>query len=170
MRELTSNKAAETDAKDVRTLRAPLHRPTLTIMFRFTVALLLLALTGCASNSARYAVDGGPKLSRAQADAQYAKRVSELRGKLDRPLKALYAPFPDYPRELRNAGITGTVRVLFTIDREGRARNARAVGGAPAGLVDVALENIQRWRFDPPIAGGVPVEIEASQVFEFNLE
>ncbi|MBI5770073.1 MAG: sigma-70 family RNA polymerase sigma factor [Verrucomicrobia bacterium] len=63
---------------------------------------------------------------RARAAAQARAEVFEL-AKLDRTPRPTFQARPQYPIELRNAGLAGTVVVDFIVDANGDVQNARAI-------------------------------------------
>ncbi|MCP1726143.1 protein TonB [Natronospira proteinivora] len=78
---------------------------------------------------------------------------------------------PQWPREALVQGIEGWVQVEFTIREDGSVSNPRVVDSEPRRVFDrAALRAIQRWRFRPRIVDGRPVERQATQTIEFNLE
>ncbi|MDQ2069467.1 energy transducer TonB [Natronospira bacteriovora] len=78
---------------------------------------------------------------------------------------------PQWPREALVQGIEGWVRIEFTIREDGSVANPRVIESEPRRVFDrAALRAIQRWRFRPRIVDGRPVERQATQTIEFNLE
>lgn len=85
-------------------------------------------------------------------------------------LVALVRIPPEYPAHARMRRVEGYVDVEFTVDREGRVRNARVVEGSPPGVFDrAALNSITHWRFEPKEQGGQAIEVIARQRIEFEL-
>ena len=74
---------------------------------------------------------------------------------------------PDYPRELRAAKIGGTVEVTVTIDAAGRVKAARSLSG-PQLLRAAAEAAVMRWRYQPAMLNGAPVQTETSVRFVFD--
>ena len=134
-------------------------------------ALAALLVSGCATDTATYSVGKGAELTRAGAEAALAERVSSAgSAKLDSPLKAISMPFPEYPQSFRDANIVGSVRVSFTIEADGTVSNPTVRGSPPPPLVAITLHAILRWRFEPPMRGGHPTKITATQEFGFRLQ
>jgi TonB family protein len=139
------------------------------------LALMLALLGGCASRQPEYhSSNDSTRRSREDAEKAYALSLVPLKVpkslKLDKPLKAIYTPFPDYPRELANARVTGNVRTKFTIGEDGKVSSPTVIGSPPPALASIALQSILRWQFEPPMAAGEPTRIEAVQEFVFQLE
>jgi TonB family protein len=140
-------------------------------LFTPVVCLLLLA---CASRAPEYTSGDAVRRDRFAAERAYADSVAittTLDGtQLDAPLKAVSTPFPDYPPELQDRGITGKVRTRFIIEPDGRVTGPTVIGSPDAALAAISLHAIMRWRFEPPLVGGRPMRISASHEFVFALE
>jgi len=66
---------------------------------------------------------------------------------------------PEYPRRSRLGRVSGWVTVRFTITTDGSTRNLEVVEAEPRGrFEDAAIAAIGRWRFEPLLADGIPVE------------
>ena len=66
---------------------------------------------------------------------------------------------PDYPPRAVERGIEGWVIVRFTITATGAVKDPVIVDAQPKGIFDQAvLRSIVRWRYNPKVEGGVPVE------------
>ena len=77
----------------------------------------------------------------------------------DRDVKALRRPPPVYPREAIAAGISGWVKLQFTVTAEGATRDIRVIAAEPPGVFDAAaLEAAARFVYSPRIEGGVAVD------------
>lgn len=96
-----------------------------------------------------------------------AFRTYSLRD-LDAIPRPLAAPAPAYPAELARAGHAGAVTVHFFIDPTGAVRLPSVDPGADPLLAPLAIAAVQRWRFEPPRRHRRPVQVLASQVFQFN--
>ena len=69
---------------------------------------------------------------------------------------------PAYPEIARTAHITGKVKIEATISADGRVLSTKVVGGSPV-LVNVAVEALEKWRFE---AG----PSDTSEVIEFQFD
>ena len=76
---------------------------------------------------------------------------------------------PIYPKEAKEARISGVVPVEVVIDEEGKVASAQAKAGHPY-LRDAAEEAARKWRFTAPTVDGVPVQVVSTIVFSFSLE
>lgn len=79
---------------------------------------------------------------------------------------------PDYPVRAVNRGIEGWVLVEFTITGTGAVKDAKVVDAKPANIFnDAALKAISRWRYNPKIENGQPVErVGVRTIIRFDLE
>ncbi len=78
---------------------------------------------------------------------------------------------PRYPEQARRRDAEGWVDVEFTVARDGTTRDARVVAAEPASLFDSAtLDAIARWRYEPRIVDGKPVDQRVSMRLRFTLE
>lgn len=135
--------------------------------------LVVLVLVACAANEATYRVGhAGTLQARTEAEQTHSQLISEASsfGNLDSPLKVLASPLPDYPQSLRDANITGTVRIRFLIEEDGKVSNPTVLGSLPAALAAISLNAVMRWRFEPPIRNGAPTKARAEQEFNFTVK
>lgn len=78
---------------------------------------------------------------------------------------------PVYPRGARDAGTSGWVDLEFIVRTDGSTSNARVINSAPAEVFDrAALDAIGKWRFEPVLRDGRPVEQRARLRMRFALE
>ena len=78
---------------------------------------------------------------------------------------------PMYPRDAAMKGITGWVKVEFTITEVGTVKDPRVIDAEPPRIFNrEALRAILKWKFKPRVVDGIAVERPASQVIDFNLE
>lgn len=78
---------------------------------------------------------------------------------------------PAYPRTAIVEGISGWVRLHFTVLPDGSVANVKVVGSSPAGVFDAsAVRAVSKWRFKPRVIDGVAVAREAEQRLEFKLD
>jgi len=75
---------------------------------------------------------------------------------------------PDYPPLARMARVQGTVRLEAVISTDGRIQNLRVLTGHPL-LVNAALEAVARWRYQPTLLNGEPVEVVTEIDVNFTL-
>jgi len=82
--------------------------------------------------------------------------------------KAISRPMPEYPPLARLARIQGTVRLEAVIATDGRIQNLKLLSGHPL-LVNAALEAVARWRYQPTLLNGEPVQVVTEIDVTFSL-
>jgi protein TonB len=75
---------------------------------------------------------------------------------------------PEYPPIARAARISGVVRLIGTIGKDGTIRNLQLVSGRPM-LARAALEAVQQWVYEPTLLNGKPVEVIAPIEVSFTI-
>lgn len=76
---------------------------------------------------------------------------------------------PQYPFEMRRAGITGEVLVEFIVDANGDVRNAYAVRSSQREFETAAVQAVSKWKFRPGKRGGKAVNTRMQQPISFSL-
>jgi protein TonB len=82
--------------------------------------------------------------------------------------KLIFQPHPEYPPLAKMARIQGTVRLEAVISKDGTIQDLKVVSGHPL-LVKSALEAVQRWRYQPTLLNGEPVEVITEIDVNFTL-
>jgi protein TonB len=79
---------------------------------------------------------------------------------------------PDYPLSALRRRTEGWVKVQFSITATGMVGDAIVVDAAPENVFEAAaLKAIGRWRYEPKVVNGVPVERAGMQtLIRFRLE
>ncbi|MEO7701775.1 MAG: TonB family protein [Opitutus sp.] len=77
---------------------------------------------------------------------------------------------PEYPLAMRRSGLRGEVLIEFTVDIEGRVRDAVVIRALNPGFNEAALAAVRRWRFDPARVEGIPVLARMQQPITFSLD
>lgn len=78
---------------------------------------------------------------------------------------------PQYPRQAARDGVTGYVKIEFTVNADGTVRDARVIESKPRGVFDaVAITAALKWKFKPKVVDGQPVAQKGVVPIEFNLE
>ncbi len=71
---------------------------------------------------------------------------------------------PQYPLRASERGIEGWVEVEFTISKLGTVKDPRVFNSHPSSIFDrAALKAIRKWKYNPKIEDGEPVERPASR-------
>lgn len=90
----------------------------------------------------------------------------------DRDVMPLVRVPPEYPPRALTRGLEGWVLVQFTITTIGTVKDAIVIDSSPKDVFDdAALKAIARWRYNPRVDGGVPVErvgVQTRIVFELE--
>lgn len=82
----------------------------------------------------------------------------------------LKAQSPDYPTSALRARQSGSVKVAFTVDPDGRTSNITVVSSTRRHVFDRAAMNAVRgYRFTPAMKNGVAVSSRRQQKIDFNL-
>jgi protein TonB len=75
---------------------------------------------------------------------------------------------PVYPALARQARISGTVRLMAIIGRDGAIQNLQVASGHPL-LVPAAVEAVKQWRYHPTLLNDEPVEVITQIDVNFTL-
>jgi TonB family protein len=74
-----------------------------------------------------------------------------------------------YPESAEEAGLTGTVQVLVTVDEKGNVVDARQkTCDAPNMLCEAAVKAARKWTFTPATRFGRPVRAAVVVPFRFR--
>jgi periplasmic protein TonB len=82
--------------------------------------------------------------------------------------KLLVHPNPEYPPLAKMARIQGTVKLEAVISKDGTIQDLKAVSGHPL-LVKAAMDAVSRWRYQPTLLNGDPVEVVTEVDVNFTL-
>lgn len=89
---------------------------------------------------------------------------------LDQVPQATYQPQPQYPYEMKRAGVSGKVDIGFICDSSGNVRDPYIIKSSSPEFEEPALQAIRKWRFRPGKKGGKAVNTKMKQPMSFNLE
>ena len=104
-----------------------------------------------------------------QARAQAATQVYEIR-QLDQVPAPRFQARPQYPFELRRAGITGEVVVDFQVDAGGDVQKAFALRSTRREFENAAVLAVSKWKFKPGQKGGNAVTTHLQVPIVFSLD
>ena len=92
--------------------------------------------------------------------------------KLDQQPIAKFQARPQYPFEMRRAGISGDVLVDFIVDTNGDVRNAFAAHSSQREFEASAVQAVSKWKFKPGRKNGhnVYTHMQVPIVFTLNEE
>jgi protein TonB len=82
--------------------------------------------------------------------------------------KLLRKVIPVYPPLARSARISGVVRLIGTIAKDGTIQNLQLVSGHPM-LAQAAMEAVRQWIYKPTLLNGNAVEVIAPIEVNFTL-
>jgi TonB family protein len=111
------------------------------------------------------------------ARSEEARRARQVAGetlfdisKLDQTPVARFQARPQYPLEMRRAGITGEVVVEFVVDVNGDVINATALRSSRTEFEAAAVAAVSKWKFKPGRKGGrdVNTRLQVPIVFTMN--
>ncbi len=83
--------------------------------------------------------------------------------------RAIYAPNPEYSDQARQAKVEGTIVLTVTVNAKGDVADIKVMRPLGSGLDEKAIEAVRRWKFDPGIKDGTPVESEIAVEVSFHL-
>lgn len=113
------------------------------------------------------AIQSSPKGPAASRSAQAAGvSPQSLAANLKR---TRYTP-PEFPSKALSQHLSGAVTVEYTVDANGEPRDVRVVEATPPGVFDKAATSaVKRWKYEPVIANGTPVEVPVRTSIRFEL-
>ena len=77
---------------------------------------------------------------------------------------------PDYPPEAARGGVEGSVDLSFTVDPEGKVTDVIVDHSEPSDIFDrAAALAVRRWRYEPKLLSGTPVEEHLQVHLTFRL-
>ena len=93
-------------------------------------------------------------------------------GITDRSATPLVRVEPRYPIDAARDGITGWVRLAFSIDETGSVTDVAVLAAEPANLFNrEAVKALRRWKYQPTIVNGVAIkQTNMSVQLDFNLQ
>jgi TonB family protein len=80
--------------------------------------------------------------------------------------RVLKIALPSYPKDLQDAHVAGTVILRAVIGKDGTMARVDALSG-PQQLWRVTTDAVKRWRFQPTVVEGVPVEVSTTISIDF---
>ncbi len=90
--------------------------------------------------------------------------------KLDQLPRAESRTRPQYPADMRKAGISGEVTVDFIVDRGGNVVNAFAARSSQREFEAAAVEAVSQWKFRPGTKGGRDVNTHMEVPIVFSMD
>ncbi|HVU18151.1 MAG TPA: energy transducer TonB [Candidatus Didemnitutus sp.] len=90
-------------------------------------------------------------------------------GDLDQRPVPTYQPPPDFPYEMKRAGIKGTVDVEYIVDSNGNVVQVQPLKSSQREFEEPTIRALLRWKFRPGKKSGRAVNTRVQQEFSFNL-
>jgi protein TonB len=84
------------------------------------------------------------------------------------PPSIIYRVEPVYPALAKQARVEGDVVISVIIDTKGNVVEMKAVSGNPL-LMKSALDAVEKWRYQPTLLNGQPVDIDMTITVTFEL-
>ena len=88
---------------------------------------------------------------------------------LDRAPEPIVQTQPDYPFELKRAGVDGRVRAGFIVDSRGDVILPYVVSSTNHGFERSAIEAVKKWKFRPGMKNGRKVNTRVEQPIDFKV-
>lgn len=82
--------------------------------------------------------------------------------------KAIFTPYPEYPRRAWNRMIDLTVKVEFDINEQGKVKNIKTVGRVDKDFAREIRRKLIKWRYEPAITSGKIVQHKTAMEFVFE--
>jgi TonB family protein len=87
----------------------------------------------------------------------------------DSPPSLIYRSEPEYSAEATRARVQSTVMLSITVGEDGKAHDIRVAQGAGFGLDEMAIEAMDKWRFNPATHEGHPAAVPANIEMNFGI-
>lgn len=109
-----------------------------------------------------------PKTSATRAIGKGMKDLFDLKN-LDQQPVPRFQSKPNYPFEMRRAGIEGEVVVGFIVDSRGTVREAYPMRSTHREFESAAVQAVSKWRFRPGKKGGRAVNTRMQVPIVFSI-
>ena len=87
----------------------------------------------------------------------------------DTPPSLIYRSEPEYSAEATRARVQSTVMLSITVGEDGKAHDIHIAQGAGFGLDEMAIEAMDKWRFNPATHEGHPAATPANIEMNFSI-
>ena len=78
------------------------------------------------------------------------------------------SPDPRYPEEARKKGLQGVVKLHVLVAKDGSVKKLSVISGDPI-LAKSSLDTVRRWKYQPTLSNGKPVEVESVVEITFTI-
>jgi protein TonB len=82
--------------------------------------------------------------------------------------RLIYQPKPEYPEFAKMTRTEGVVEFEAVIGKDGTIEELKVLRGHPL-LVKAALDAVRRWRYQPTLLNGEPIEVVTEITVNFKL-
>ena len=89
---------------------------------------------------------------------------------VDRAAVLMMLPNPEYPPDLRKAGVTGSAIISFVVEIDGRTSELVVKTATHPDFGTAALAALKRARFRPASVGGRPVRVRMEMPLRFPMQ
>jgi protein TonB len=89
--------------------------------------------------------------------------------KIQLPPVAILQPAPRYPFEMRKAGVSGEVQLVFIVDVDGNTRDVHALKSTNLVFERAAIEAVEQWKFKPGTIDGRPINTRSVITIPFTI-
>jgi protein TonB len=104
--------------------------------------------------------EASPASTPAANDSGADRNEANLGGTDNSGARAIYAPVPEIPDELRENALAAVAVAHFNIGYDGRVEVSLVQPTENPRLNELLLDTLKQWRFAPAIKGGVAIESE----------
>jgi TonB family protein len=114
-------------------------------------------------------IENAPKTASTSA-ARSAAAAGVNPASLAATLKRTHYVPPEFPSKALSQHVSGAVTVEYTVDVNGDPRDVRVIEATPPGVFDhAAIAAVKRWKYDPVMVNGSPVEVPVRTSIRFEL-
>ena len=85
------------------------------------------------------------------------------------PPRLLNAPEPEYTEQARGSNSQGTCTVELIVEEDGLPSHIRLLKSIGTGLDEEAIAAVQKWKFEPALKDGHPVQVKLTVEVHFHL-
>jgi TonB family protein len=112
-------------------------------------------------------LDGEPFDSDVKLEIPF--NINEQLSPLNRAPKAMYKPKPNFPKSLRDKGVTGYVKVQFVVTDAGEVQNIAVVASDHELFTEEAIKVLKQWKFAPALKDGQPISSRVQFSIPFKI-
>jgi TonB family protein len=103
------------------------------------------------------------------ADMENGPKKTVKIGNAVQMARLIYRETPEYPPDAKATGIKGVVLLHAIIAKDGSVRKLEVTEGV-CSLAESALRAVKKWRYEPTLLNGHPVEVDTTITVNFTLD